>query len=112
LNGELTARGARLVGRAATASGYRLYRLDTTPPKPGLVRSDGGAGIEGELWELPPAGLAGLLAGLPSPMALGRVALADGSEVVGFLCEPAALDGAEEITAHGGWLAYLRSTPA
>jgi allophanate hydrolase len=111
LNGELTTRGARLVGRALTASGYRLYRLDTTPPKPGLVRSDaGGAGIEGELWELPPAGLAGLLAELPSPMALGRVALADGSEVVGFLCEPAALERAEEITAYGGWLEYLRST--
>jgi allophanate hydrolase len=34
------------------------------------------------------------------------VALGDGSEVVGFLCEPAALDGAEEITAFGGWRAY------
>jgi allophanate hydrolase len=111
LNGELTTRGARLVGQVLTASGYRLYRLDTTPPKPGLVRSDaGGAAIEGELWELPPAGLAGLLAELPSPMALGRVALADGSEVVGFLCEPAALERAEEITAYGGWLAYLRSS--
>jgi allophanate hydrolase len=114
LNGELTTRGARLLGEVSTASDYRLYRLDTTPPKPGLVRREGGAGsgIDGELWELPPAGLAALLAELPSPMALGRVTLADGSQVVGFLCEPAALEGAEEITAHGGWLAYLGSTPA
>jgi allophanate hydrolase len=108
LNSELRARGARLVGEAWTAPNYRLYRLDTTPPKPGLARSnDGGAEIEGELWELPPAGLAALLAELPAPMALGRVALADGSEVVGFMCEPAALEDAEEITAYGGWLAYL-----
>jgi len=70
------------------------------------VGREGGA-IAGELWRLPPAGLAGLLAALPAPMALGRVRLADGSEPVGFLCEPAALDGAPDITAHGGWAAYL-----
>ena len=40
---------------------------------------------------------------------LGPVLLEDGVEVVGFLCEPAALEGAGEITAHGGWLAYLAS---
>jgi allophanate hydrolase len=109
LNGELTNRGARFVGQVRTASGYRLYQLDTTPPKPGLVWADGeGPGIEGELWELPPAGLAALVTELPRPMALGRVELADGSEVTGFLCEPAALERAEDITAHRGWLAYLR----
>jgi len=31
----------------------------------------------------------------------------DGSTVKGFVCEPLALDGAREITAFGGWLAYL-----
>ena len=69
------------------------------------VGQEGGA-IAGELWRLPPAGLAGRLAALPAPMALGRVRLDDGSEPVGFLCEPATLDGAPDITAHGGW-AYL-----
>jgi allophanate hydrolase len=114
LNGQLTDRGARLIRRVATAPEYRLYALATTPPKPGLVRAAAvGAGnrarIEGELWELPPAGLASLLSELPAPMALGPVNLEDGSSVVGFLCEPAALEGATEITGFGGWRQYLAS---
>jgi allophanate hydrolase len=112
LNHELTRRGGRLIAAALTAPSYRLYALSTTPPKPGLVRvpgAGGGASIEGELWALPEAGLASLLQELPSPMTFGRVRLADGAEVVGFLCEPAALEGAQEITAFGGWRAYNRS---
>jgi allophanate hydrolase len=111
LNRELTTRGARLLGQVRTAPNYRFYRLATNPPKPGLVRVENGsasASIEGELWALPPAGLASLLAELPAPMALGRVTLEDGSEVVGFLCEPAALSSAQDITAFGSWRAYLR----
>jgi allophanate hydrolase len=38
------------------------------------------------------------------------VQLADGRFVHGFLCEPHALAGAREITALGGWRAYLSST--
>ena len=109
LNAELTGRGGCLVGAVRTAPAYRLFRLATSPPKPGLVRTDPGEGasIEGELWRLPPAGLASLLATLPTPMALGRVQLAGEPESVGFLCEPAALAGAEEITEFGGWRAFL-----
>ena len=42
-------------------------------------------------------------------MAIGRVELADGTTAPGFLCEPAALDDAEDITAYGGWRAYRSS---
>jgi allophanate hydrolase len=111
LNGQLIERGGVLVAPVRTSAEYRLYRLDTDPPKPGLVRcapgDDGGAEIDGEVWVLPPAGLAELLAALPAPMAFGSVALADGCNVTGFLCEPAALAGAVEITASGGWRAHL-----
>ncbi len=111
LNHQLTDRGGRLARSTTTAPSYRLVALDTVPPKPGLVRvADGpGAAIEIEVWELPPVGLASLLAQLPPPMALGPVVLADDSVVTGFLCEPAALDGALDITAHGGWRPYLAS---
>jgi allophanate hydrolase len=110
LNWQLTSRGARPLGTAATTAEYRLHRLDTDPPKPGLVRANGeGAAIEGELWELPVAGLGDFLAALPAPMALGRVRLADGTEPIGFLCEPAALADAEDITEFGSWLAYLEA---
>ena len=110
LNHQLTSAGGRLVGPARTAPEYRMYALPTAPPKPGLVRVDrGGAAIAGELWELPPAALGPFLAALPEPMTLGKVRLADGTSVTGFLCEPAALAGAPDITAHGGWRAYLES---
>jgi allophanate hydrolase len=108
LNGQLRALGGRLAATTATAPAYRLYALETTPPKPGLVRtSQDGAAIEAEVWELPVEGLGALVAALPSPMAIGRVALADGSEVAGFLCEAEAITGADDITAHGGWRRYL-----
>ncbi|GLU46982.1 allophanate hydrolase [Nocardiopsis ansamitocini] len=107
LNGQLTALGARLLGQVRTAAEYRLFALQTEPAKPGLVRvGEGGAAVAAELWALPGAGLATLLAGLPTPMALGRVRLADGTHHVGFLCEPVALENARDITAFGGWRAF------
>ncbi|MFI6481098.1 allophanate hydrolase [Nonomuraea sp. NPDC050663] len=110
LNHQLTSRGARLAATTATAPHYRLYALATQPPKPGLVRAaDGGAAIEVEVWELPADGLGGLLADVPRPLALGEVELADGGSVTGFVCTPEGLSGATEITAHGGWRAYLAS---
>ncbi|MFE2914855.1 allophanate hydrolase [Kitasatospora indigofera] len=108
LNGQLLALGATLAGTTRTAPDYRLYALDTAPAKPGLVRvPSGGASVEAEVWELPAAGLGTLTAALPEPMAIGSVRLADGSRVAGFLCEPAALAGAEDITGYGGWRGYL-----
>lgn len=110
LTHELTTRGGRFLRDVRTSPDYRLHRLATDPPKPGLERVDSGGGaIEGELWALPRAGLSDLLTGLPAPMALGPVRLADGRQVVGFLCEALALADAEDITQHASWLAYLGS---
>jgi allophanate hydrolase len=107
LNHELLAAGGTLAGTAATAKRYRLLALDTTPPKPGLVReAQGGASIPGEVWRLPAAGFARFMAGLASPMAVGLVCLDDGRDVLGFLCEPAATAGAADITSYGGWRAW------
>ncbi|MFE2727798.1 allophanate hydrolase [Kitasatospora sp. NPDC059327] len=111
LNGQLLALGARLVRPTTTAPAYRLYALDTVPPKPGLVRTrEGGAAIEAEEWQLSAEALGTLLAKLPRPMTLGTVELADGTFVTGFLCEPQALEGAREITSYGGWRAALART--
>jgi allophanate hydrolase len=110
LNHQLTSRGGRLIAPVRTSAEYTLYALDTVPPKPGLVRvAEGGQAIEAELWELPPAGMASFLAELPSPMVLGPVRLEDGSTVIGFGVEPAAVIGAADITRHGGWRNYLLS---
>jgi len=112
LNHELTSRGGRLLRTAKTATAYRLFHLaGTTPPKPGLRRTPGfaGAGIELEVWALPLAGFGAFVAGVPAPMGIGMVELADGAWVKGFLCEAFALEGARDITEFGGWRAYLRS---
>ncbi|GAA4169706.1 allophanate hydrolase [Gryllotalpicola koreensis] len=112
LNHELRSAGAVLVGPVETAPEYRLYELDTVPRKPGLVRAPGGREISGELWRVPVAGFGRLVAGIPAPLGIGKVLLADGSIVPGFICEPEAVQHAREITAHGGWLAWLESSAA
>jgi allophanate hydrolase len=76
------------------------------------VVATGGTTLPVEVWELPPAGFAAVVANLPAPMVIGSVGLADGTQVPGFLCEPLAVEGAEDITAYGGWLAYLSGGPA
>jgi len=107
LNHQLVAAGGTLVRATATAASYRLFALDTEPPKPGLTRvAKEGKVISGEVWRLPAAGFGRFVAGLPAPMAIGPVDLVDGDTVSGFLCEPVALDGARDITDFGGWRAY------
>jgi allophanate hydrolase len=108
LNHQLTQRDAGLVRATRTAPYYRLYALPSGQPKrPGLVRvGTGGAPIELEIWELPSSALGSFVAGIPSPLGLGTVALEDGSSVLGFLCESYALQDASDITSYGGWRAY------
>ncbi|WP_058187403.1 allophanate hydrolase [Terracidiphilus gabretensis] len=110
LNGQLTQRKARLIQATRTHGDYRLYALaNTTPPKPGLVYSPGfgGEGIEVEVWAMPEETVGSFLNLIPPPLGLGTVRLADGSLVKGFLCEPAGLEGAEEITHLNGWRRYI-----
>jgi allophanate hydrolase len=110
LNPELVGRGARFLRAARTAALYRLYALaGTRPAKPGLVRVAAAEGttIELEVWELTEAAFGSLVAAVPSPLVIGTVALDDGHAVKGFLCEAHAVTGAEDISAYGGWRAYL-----
>ncbi len=112
LNGQLTERGARLLKSCKSATNYRLYALaNTTPPKPGLVREEGfaGPGIELEVWSMPTAHFGSFVALIPGPLGIGSVTLDDGSTVKGFICEPAGLTAAIEITNFGGWRGYLKS---
>jgi allophanate hydrolase len=115
LNRELVERGGVFREKTRTAADYRLYALSgTVPPKPGLVRDPGaeGPGIEVEIWSLPLEGFADFVERIPQPLGIGKIALADGRQVSGFLCESAALAGARDITAHAGWRNYLASTAA
>ncbi|MFP5391600.1 MAG: allophanate hydrolase [Gammaproteobacteria bacterium] len=111
LNWQLVERGARKLSLTRTQACYRLFALTgTVPLKPGLQRvDDGGAAIEVEVWELPLRTFGEVVAEVPAPLGIGSLELADGSWVKGFICEPFALQGAEEVTRHGGWRAYLAS---
>ena len=109
LNGELLALGGRLLEEATTAPDYKLYALDTTPPKPGMLRVEAGAGsaIKLELWALSAASFGKFVAAIPPPLSIGTVRLADGRGVKGFIVEPAAIDGARDISSFGGWRAFV-----
>ncbi len=113
LHEDLLACGAEYEARTQTAPGYRLFALPGGPPeRPGLCRdADGetgsGTSIEVEVYRIPRARLGDFLATVPAPLGIGRVTLDGGDEVHGFICEPAGLFGALDITAYGGWRAYV-----
>ncbi|MCX7932369.1 MAG: allophanate hydrolase [Rhodovarius sp.] len=105
LNGQLLAHGGRFLRLAATEPEYRLFDLGE---RPGMLRvAEGGVSIPGELWALPAAAIGPLLALLPEPLGFGPVRLADGERSLGFLAEPAGVAGMPDISASGGWRAYL-----
>ncbi|HEY2481491.1 MAG TPA: allophanate hydrolase [Caulobacteraceae bacterium] len=109
LNWQLAARDARLVGAGRTEPTYRLFAMaGAAPPKPALVHSaDGGSAIAVEVYELEMAAFGSFVAEVPPPLAIGTVHLETGEAVKGFVAEPRAIIGAREITAFGGWRAFL-----
>ena len=112
LNAQLHELGASLVRRTRTAPNYRLHRLPgpaQAPARPGLfpTGTGNGAAILAEVWELPQQALAALLETVPSPLGFGRVTLADGSDVLGFVASGPVPTGSEDVTKYGGWRAYL-----
>jgi allophanate hydrolase len=114
LNGELKSLGGRLLETSSTAPDYRLYALGTTPPKPGMLRIEAGTGssIEIEVWALSAAAFGKFVAEIPPPLSIGTIRLADGRGVKGFIVEPAAIDGARDISAFGGWRAFTAEAAA
>jgi allophanate hydrolase len=114
LNAELRRLGASFLERTRTSPRYRLYALPGGPPqRPGLVRDEGaGQAIEVELWALSAAAFGAFVAHIPPPLGIGKIELADRRRVSGFLCEFHALQGALEISHHGGWRAYLAARGA
>ena len=115
LNPQLTSLGATFVRATETAPDYRLFALpDTTPPKPGLLRVAPGSGhaIAVEVWSLDPASFGSFVAAIPSPLGIGTLKLADGTEAKGFLVEAVAIEGARDISAFGGWRKFLAANAA
>jgi allophanate hydrolase len=112
LNPDLLGLGGRLAYTARTDASYRMFEIPGPMPRPGLTRRMGargerGDGIEVEVWRLPASAMAGLLASVMPPLAVGPMDLADGTQVLGFVCTTDASDAGRDITSFGGWRAYL-----
>jgi allophanate hydrolase len=106
--------GGRLLEQTMTAPDYKLYALDTRPPKPGMLRVEAGKGspIELEVWALSPSAFGKFVAAIPPPLSIGTIRLADGRGVKGFLVEPIDINGARDISSFGGWRAYMAEAAA
>jgi hypothetical protein len=108
LNDNLLAAGGRFVRAARTAQVYRLWSIDERHPA--MIRvSTGGTAIAVEIWSVPAGGLTSILRQEPPGLCIGKIQLDDGSEVLGMLGEPILCEGQREITAYGGWRAYVAS---
>jgi gamma-glutamylcyclotransferase (GGCT)/AIG2-like uncharacterized protein YtfP len=105
LNGNMVVAGATFICETTTAPCYRLWSIGDRHPA--MLRvNEGGAAIAVEVWYVPPDGLASILLAEPAGLTIGKVLLADGSEVLGVLGEPWLCEGCREITTSGGWKAY------
>ena len=106
LNGNMLAAGARFVRETTTAPDYRLWSIGDRHPA--MIRvAAGGAAIAVEIWDVPAGSLAQILLREPPGLCIGKVRLADGEETLGVLGEPSLCEGQNEITAWGGWRAYI-----
>ncbi|PPS45827.1 glutamyl-tRNA amidotransferase [Chroococcidiopsis sp. TS-821] len=106
LNPNLLAVNATFVREAKTAPVYRLWSINDKHPA--MLRvANGGSAIALEIWQIPPSGLVQVLLQEPPGLCIGKVALEDGSEVLGVLGEPILCENQREITSWGGWRNYI-----
>ena len=86
-----------------------MYALtEFSPPRPGLVRSDTGSSIDVEVWEVPSDSFGSFVDGIPAPLGIGTVALEDGTQLKGFLCEAHAVRSARDISSLGSWRNFIK----
>jgi hypothetical protein len=106
LNPTMVAADAVFVRDSTTEPSYRLWSINDRYPA--MVRvTSGGAAVAVEIWSVPAEGVAFILMNEPDGLTMGKVTLADGSVVIGVVGESAACEGQKEITACGGWRAYI-----
>jgi allophanate hydrolase len=107
LNWQLTERGSRLLVKTSSSADYKLYAL-ADGKRPGMVRDElEGSAIGVEVWSMPVANFGSFVAGIPAPLGIGQVELADGRWVSGFICDAYGLEGARDITEFGSWREWM-----
>ncbi len=105
LNPNMLKAGGVFVREDRTDGHYRLWSINDQHP--GMQRvAEGGTSVALEIWSLPNASFAALLESEPAGLAVGKVRLKDGSEVLGVLAENWLTEGQREITESGCWRTY------
>jgi gamma-glutamylcyclotransferase (GGCT)/AIG2-like uncharacterized protein YtfP len=101
--------GAEFLEECSTAPRYRLYSIDDVHPGMFEVGPDG-VSVRGELYRVPLEVWQRVEAGEPPGLYRGPVVLSDGRTVEGILFPRALAEGRHrDISAFGGWRAYLES---
>ena len=109
LNSTMLAVGAAYVRDTTTEPRYRLWSVDDRHPA--MIRvTSGGAAIAVEVWSVPAEAVAFILLNEPEGLTMGKAKLVDGSVVLAVLGEPASCEHQREITAFGGWRAYMAAS--
>jgi allophanate hydrolase len=108
LSWQLCERGAQLLEKTASSSCYRMFVIDGSPQRPGMMRDTvSGRAIDIEIWQIPQTEFGSFVAAIPAPLGIGKVETSDGRWLPGFICEAYATAGANEISQLGGWRQYL-----
>jgi quercetin dioxygenase-like cupin family protein len=112
LNPNLLAAGATFVRETQTEPAYRLWSIaDRHPAMVRVAPHENGVAVAVEIWSVPRAGMAAILLQEPPGLTIGKVRLADGTEVLGVLGEPELCRNQREITEFRGWRAYIAHRP-
>lgn len=108
LNWQLRERGAQLQEKTSSADCYRMFVIEGSPQRPGLIRDElSGKAIDIEIWKIPEVEFGSFVANISAPLGIGKVETNDGRWLPGFICEGYAIEGAKEISDLGGWRQYL-----
>jgi allophanate hydrolase len=111
LHWQITEGNGEFVEATTTAPSYRMFAFATGGiAKPGLIKdAEGmqkGGAIYLEIYRLSLSAFGKFVSNIPSPLGIGKVELANGTSVSGFIAEPEVMVMGEEITQLGDWRKY------
>ncbi|MGI2022701.1 allophanate hydrolase-related protein [Shewanella glacialipiscicola] len=108
LNPNLTNVGGKFIREEKTDKHYRLWSINDVHPA--MIRTtEESNSVDLEVWELPMEAFATVLSNEPAGLVIGKIKLADGTEMLGVLGEPWLVEGQHEITETGGWRNYIKA---
>jgi allophanate hydrolase len=110
LNWQLTDRNAVLLEETKTADKYQMFAVSGDVERPAMIRGDAnGKSFVVEVWRLPIELFGSFVTGIAQPLGIGKLELADGRWLTGFIAEGYAMEG-NNISNYGGWREYKKQS--